>query len=185
MEDHIVQVGDPVLREKAKPVLKKDIGSRKLKAIIKRMNSLLDREDFGVAIAAPQIGESLRLFVIAGKAFKKPVEEGEEDTQKTPPNRVFINPKLLRLSKATKEMTEGCLSVRNQYGSVIRHEKASVEALDENGLPFTYHGSGLIGHIFQHEADHLEGILYIDKAVHLEEDEGFKKLGAKRKKGTK
>ena len=98
---------------------------------------------------------------------------------------MFINPKLVRLSKAMKEMTEGCLSVRNQYGSVMRHEKASVEAFDENGLPFTYHGSGLIGHIFQHEVDHLEGILYIDKAVSLEEDEGFKKLGAKRKKGTK
>ena len=185
MEDHIVQTGAAVLRQKAKPVLKKDIGSRKLSAVIKRMSALLKKEEFGVAIAAPQIGESIRLFVIAGKAFKRPSEEGEKDTQKTPQNRVFINPKLVRLSKATKEMTEGCLSVRDKYGSVVRHEKATVEAIDENGIPFTYHGAGLIGHIFQHEADHLEGILYTDKAVHLEDDEGFKKLGAKRKKSTK
>ncbi|HVV15396.1 MAG TPA: peptide deformylase [Candidatus Paceibacterota bacterium] len=184
MKDHIVQIGDPVLREVAKPVAKKDIGSRKLSGIIKRMTDLLNKEEFGVAIAAPQIGESLRIFVVSGRAFVPRAGEGEEERD-VPPAKVFINPKLTRLSRSKKEMSEGCLSVRDKYGSVIRHEKATVEALDEKGRPFIYHGSGLIGHIFQHETDHLDGILYIDKAVHLEDDEGFKKLGARRKKGAK
>ena len=71
-------------------------------------------------------------------------------------------------------MEEGCLSVRHKYGTVVRHEKATVKALDENGKPLTYHGTGLVAHIFQHECDHLDGVLYIDKAVELEEDEDLK-----------
>jgi peptide deformylase len=68
-------------------------------------------------------------------------------------------------------MSEGCLSVRGDYGMVMRHEKASVRALDERGKPFTLHGSGLLAQIFQHEVDHLEGVLFTDKAEHIEHDE--------------
>lgn len=194
MKDVVVQEGAKVLREKAKPVLKRDIGSAALNAVIKKMKDTLDTEEFGVAIAAPQIGESLRMFVIAGKAFETDEEtKGFEAEQEVPeeksgrpkggdprtfqkelpaaPDMVFINPQITRLSKKKSEMSEGCLSVRGKYGTVMRHEKATVEALDENGKPFVYHGSGLIGHIFQHEVDHLDGILYIDKAVKIEEDE--------------
>ncbi len=183
MQNHIVQIGDPVLRAVAKPVSTKDIGAPKLAAVIKKMKALLHKEEFGVAIAAPQIGESLRLFIIAGKVFA-PEGDKEGTFEETPPDKVFINPTLERLSRAKKEMTEGCLSVRNQYGSVVRHTKATVRALDEKGKPFIYHGSGLVGHIFQHEVDHLDGMLYVDKAVSIEQDEGFKKLKEKRKKGA-
>lgn len=174
-KDPIVQEGATVLREVAKSVAKKDIGSRKLNALLAKMSKTLAQEGYGVAIAAPQVGESLRIFVIAGKAFetdedrKAFEEQGEENT--TLYDRIFINPEIMRLSRKKKEMSEGCLSVRGKYGTVIRHEKATVKALDEYGKPFVYHGSGLIGHIFQHECDHLNGILYIDKAVQLEEDE--------------
>ena len=163
-KDPIVQEGAAVLREKAKPVLKKDLGSPKLRQLIAKMSRVLAHEDNGVALAAPQVGISLRLFVVAGKVFK------EEGAAETPDDKVFINPELMRLSRKKKEMSEGCLSVRGKYGSVIRHEKASVKALDENGKSFTYHGTGLLGHIFQHECDHLDGILYIDKAVSLRDD---------------
>lgn len=61
----------------------------------------------------------------------------------------------------------------------MRHEKASVKALDEKGRQFTYHGSELLGHIFQHEYDHLEGILYIDKAVRVEDDKNWDRMGEK------
>lgn len=182
MKDPILQVGAAVLREVAKPVAKKDIGSRKLKALIKKMSKTLAEEGYGVAIAAPQVGESLRLFVIAGKAFVSDEDRKgfvEQDPQETPPDRVFINPKLVRLSRKKIEMSEGCLSVRGKYGTVMRHEKATVEAQDEHGNSFVYHGSGLIGHIFQHECDHLDGVLYIDKAVKLEEDQDLK--GAREK----
>ncbi len=171
MKDPVVQDGDPVLRLKAKPVTAKEFGSRKLKSLIARMKKVLAAEEFGVAIAAPQVGESLRLFVIAGRAFKT---GDEEEGTPVPEDKVFINPALLRLSKATHEMSEGCLSVRNKYGTVIRHEKASVKAFDELGKAFTYQGTGLIAHIFQHECDHLDGTLYTDKAVKLEEDEEMK-----------
>ena len=60
--------------------------------------------------------------------------------------------------------------MRGKYGTVIRHAKATVKAFDEDGAPFVYHGSGLLAHIFQHETDHLDGILYIDKAETLRDD---------------
>lgn len=168
-KDPVVQVGDPVLRKVAKPVAKKDIPSRKIVGVIKRMKGSLAKEGFGVAIAAPQIGESLRIFVVAGKVF----DISEEKTDGSS-DRVFINPELIRVSKAKKEMSEGCLSVRNKYGAVLRHEKASVKTLNENGKPFIYHGSGLVAQIFQHEIDHLNGILYTDKAVAVVDDEEWK-----------
>ncbi len=186
MKDQIVQEGEPVLRGKAELVAKKDIGSAKIKKLIARMKKALAKEAFGVALAAPQIGEPLRIFVIAGKAFEPVIKADEKPLdgapkQSTLPDRVFINPELTRLSKKKSEMSEGCLSVRGKYGTVMRHEKASIKALDENGKAITYHGAGLIGHIFQHECDHLEGILYTDKAVRLEEDEDMQSARKKLK----
>lgn len=170
MKDPIVQEGDPVLRGKAKAVAKKDIGSAKITAIIARMKKALAKEAFGVAIAAPQIGEPLRIFVISGKVFAPVLKDGEK-APPPPPDRVFINPEITRLSRKKAEMSEGCLSVRGKYGTVMRHEKASIKALDERGKTVTYHGAELVGHIFQHECDHLDGILYTDKAIQMEEDE--------------
>ena len=178
MKDPIVQAGAPVLKAVAAPVPKKDITSRKIKAVIAKMKKALAKEDFGVAIAAPQIGVPLRIFVVGGRAFMPELAEGEEKGP-TPADRVFINPEITRLSKKKREMSEGCLSVRGKYGTVLRHEKASIKALDERGTPITYHGAGLIGHIFQHECDHLDGILYTDKAIRLEEDEDMR--GARQK----
>lgn len=131
------------------------------------MKKALAGEEFGVAIAAPQIGESVRIFVVSGRAMLP--EDAPEDTLR-PEDITFINPEIVRLSRTKKEMSEGCLSVRGKYGTVVRHEKASVKALDESGKPFTYNGTGLVAHIFQHEYDHLDGILYIDKAKKLTSD---------------
>lgn len=175
MKDPIVQIGSPVLRHSAKPVAKADFGSRSLRALVAKMQKSLSKERFGVAIAAPQVGASVRLFVVAGRAFDEEagIEPGADEPTKAKsktPDKVFINPTLLRVSRKKKEMSEGCLSVRGKYGTVLRHEKASVKAFDESGKPFIYHGSGLLAHIFQHEIDHLDGILYIDKATKLTDD---------------
>ncbi|MGC9602221.1 MAG: peptide deformylase [Minisyncoccia bacterium] len=188
MKDPIVQAGALILRQKAKPVAKKDVTSPAIKKIIARMKKALSKEDFGVAIAAPQIGESLRMFVISGRVFEeKELSEERSDLSAhppqssalyrrsrpghfSPPDLVFINPELTRLSRKQKEKSEGCLSVRGKYGTVMRHEKATVKALNETGKPFIYHASGLLAHIFQHECDHLEGILYTDKAIKLTDD---------------
>ncbi|MBC7836618.1 peptide deformylase [Acetobacteraceae bacterium] len=165
MKKNIVQDGDPVLRAVAKPVAKKDIGTRKLASVISHMKDLLKKEQHGVAIAAPQIGESLRMFLISSRAFDWDADAGE----KAPSDMVLINPELVRVSRKKREMAEGCLSVREVYGTVLRHERASIKAQDEKGKPFIYHGSELIAHIFQHEMDHLDGILYTDKAIKLED----------------
>lgn len=178
-KDPIVQEGHAVLRERALPVLKKDFGSLKLKNLIQKMSRVLAKEQFGVAIAAPQVGESLRLFVVSGRVFDA------EDTDVKTPDMVFINPEITRLSRKKREMSEGCLSVRGKYGTVMRHERASVKAYDENGRSFSYHGTGLIAHIFQHECDHLDGILYIDKAEKLRDESERDELREKHPAGKK
>ncbi len=184
MKDAIVQVGDPVLRAKAKPVAKADLGSPALSKLLKTMSTTLAKEGFGVAIAAPQVGESLRIFVVSGKVFEEPESDetearGEarpsghealESPSHPSPDLVFINPEITKLSRKKREMSEGCLSVRGKYGTVMRSEKCSVRAWDESGNVFTYNASGLLAQIFQHECDHLDGTLYIDKAVKLEDD---------------
>jgi len=179
MKDPILQEGERVLRQKARPIAKKDIGSRHLKGIISRMRAALKKEKFGVAIAAPQLGEPLRIFVVAGKALasqESSLRRDEHDpnssakTPATPSDKVFINPEIIRLSRKKKEMTEGCLSVRKKYGTVLRHEKATVRAQDEMGNSFIYHGTGLLAQIFQHECDHLDGVLYVDKAKEIHDE---------------
>lgn len=121
------------------------------------MSEALARESDGAALAAPQIGESLRIFIISGKLFQT---QGET----TPPaDLVFINPKITKQSQKKQKIEEGCLSVRWLYGPVSRAEKATIEAYDETGKKFTRSGSGLMAQIFQHEIDHLDGVLFIDK----------------------
>ena len=165
----IIQNGNPALRHISKPVLIKDIGSTKLKKIIHDMKEALHREDDGVAIAAPQIAVSLRIFIVAGKVFEEDFVRGKNFKGPQGKDLVFINPKFLKISKDKKLLQEGCLSVRPLYGKVRRATRATVEALDENGEKFTVSGSGLLAHIFQHETDHLDGILFIDKAKDLHE----------------
>ena len=80
---------------------------------------------------------------------------------------MYINPELLKISRAKSPKHEGCLSIRGKWGTVPRAEKATVRAYDEHGTLFTRGASGFLAHIFQHELDHLEGILYTDKATHV------------------
>jgi peptide deformylase len=176
-ESVIVQDGEPVLRAHAKPVPKEDFGTKKLHAILVEMTKALGREADGVAIAAPQIGVSLRIFIVAKNAFTIPdnhkrntKKETTEVPKKVAPshNMVAINPEIIKLSKKKKKVPEGCLSVRWLYGNTLRHEKALLRAYDEHGKLFTYGGSGLIAQIFQHETDHLNGVLFIDHATDIE-----------------
>jgi peptide deformylase len=166
----ILQKDSAVLRKVAREVPHKDIGSRKISEVIERMKRAVHAEDDGVAIAAPQIGESLRIFVVAGRALaimdkKKDPEVVESDYE----DLVFINPEITKLSKKKKKMEEGCLSVRWLYGKVERSERASIKAYDETGKKVERGATGLLAQIFQHEMDHLNGILFIDKATELED----------------
>lgn len=182
----IAQKEDPVLREIALPVNPKDFGSPRLKKILEDMATALEKEEDGVAIAAPQIGVPLRIFVVSHRAFEyEDEEEGHEDELENlhsdyvslakPPlkkkqmrsDMVFINPVITKLSRKKKWVPEGCLSVRWLYGEVERRDKATVRAYNQNGNVFTWGGSGLLAQIFQHETDHLNGALFIDTARNL------------------
>ena len=170
----IVQTGDKALRKLAKEVPLSSITKPKIQKVIFEMSEALDSQFDGVAIAAPQIGESLRIFVVSHKVFDEDFINGTYDhikeypTKKKQSNMVFINPVFLKISKDKKLMTEGCLSVRPLYGKVRRATRAVVEAYNEKGEKFTMEGTGLLAHIFQHEIDHLEGILFTDKAKDIE-----------------
>lgn len=159
---NILQKNSPQLRQISKPVLVSDIGSKKVNEAIKKMSLVLESEIDGVALAAPQIGIPWRIFIISHKVF-------EEEENQVGQDLVFINPVITKLSRKKNILDEGCLSVRPIYGKVKRSAKATVEALDQNSKHFSWSASGLIAQIFQHEIDHLDGILFIDKATDLRE----------------
>lgn len=170
----IVQTGEAVLRQIATEVPEKEIKSSKIGEILGRMKKALDSQEDGVAIAAPQIGVSLRIFVVSERAFEVPKDAGErretkKDNTKKYGHLVFINPVITKISKDRKLLEEGCLSVRYKYGKIERAAKTTVEARDENGKKFTRGASGLLAQIFQHETDHLDGVLFIDKAVDVKD----------------
>jgi peptide deformylase len=162
------------LRKKAADIAIVDIESKKISGLIEEMKKLIAKEEYGVALAAPQVGESLRLFIVSGRALaqgSRPAESKQKKDVPALPDQVYINPELLKLSKKRVEKHEGCLSIRGKWGEVPRAEKASVRAYDEHGVRFTRGASGFLAHIFQHEMDHLEGILYIDKATHVYDEQ--------------
>ncbi|MEK9131858.1 MAG: peptide deformylase [Patescibacteria group bacterium] len=164
----IIDRKDPILRQTAAEIPLEKIGSKEVLKIIAEMKSELSKQSDGVAIAAPQIGHSVRIFVISGRTLdmleKEDGDKDFKDTTKTP-DKVFINPKIIKASRKKMPMEEGCLSVRYLYGKVKRSEKATIEAYNETGKKFVLSGTGLLAQIFQHETDHLNGILFIDTAT--------------------
>ncbi len=174
----IVQEGTPVLRGKAEDVPVADIQSEHIQTLISEMKALLEKEAYGVALAAPQVGEPIRLFIVAGAWLAKDARGKKDPNDEPDPSRrgeaeadqVYINPILLKISRNKKGKHEGCLSIRGKWGIVPRAEKAMVRAYDEKGQEFTRGASGFLAHIFQHELDHLDGILYVDKAKELYDD---------------
>lgn len=165
MSVEIVQKDHKVLRQKAETVPIGDITSVKIQKIIKNMKEAMHSQPDAVAIAAPQINIPLRIFAVTGKVFMK-LKNGEKiENVKIPEDQVFINPEIIKLSKTTDFMEEGCLSVRYLYGRVKRSTKASIEAYNDKGEKITRGASGLLAQIFQHETEHLDGKLFIDKAI--------------------
>lgn len=167
MNKKIAQKQDPVLRSIAKEVLIKDIKTPKIEKLLRNMSKALATQKDGVAIAAPQIGASLRIFIVSGKLFDAKKNEQTDVDNLDYPDIVFINPKITRISKDDSNEEEGCLSVHGKYGIVKRANKTTVRAYNEKGKVFERGGSGLLARIFQHEIDHLNGILFIDKAENV------------------
>ena len=114
----------------------------------------------GVGLAAPQVGESVRLIV---------VEYGEEDDDEKKPPKLYImaNPEITRTSTEMVTSTEGCLSIPGILGEVERFEAVTVKGLNRHGRPMTVKAKGWLARIFQHEIDHLDGVLFVDRAQKL------------------
>ena len=168
-----------VLRQAAKEIPVDKINSPKMQELILQMKETLKNTDDGVGLAAPQVGESLRIFLVSEEAEyvnnKKHksdanIQTHTNDTNGTNKNNkkdwkyyVYINPLVKKLSKSKIEYPEGCLSVPGQFGFVKRSEKITVEAYDEAGKKFIRGASKFYARVIQHELDHLNGVLFIDK----------------------
>ena len=168
------------LRSASKEIPQDELTGSRLKKLIAEMKTLLAKEDFGVALAAVQVGDPVRLFIVSGRALARGARNAEDEPHsgvdsrtsilEAIPDQVYINPRLLKLSRGKTLKHEGCLSVRGKWGEVPRAEKATLRYTDEDGREHQRGASGFLAHIFQHEMDHLEGILYTDKAVELYDD---------------
>lgn len=157
----IVTFPDPFLRLKSKPVKKFD---KELQTLIDDMFETMYNEP-GVGLAAPQIGESIRLVVID---YTEETED-EEAPKPKPKRYILVNPEIFEKSDEMVEGIEGCLSVPGLIGKVDRHEKITVKALTRHGKPQKVMAEGWMARIIQHEMDHLDGILYIDRASEIYE----------------
>jgi peptide deformylase len=156
----ILEYPDPKLREKARPVAQVDDEIRKL---VEDMAETMYAAP-GVGLAAPQVGESVRVFVI------DTAEEGEPSTF-----RAFINPEIVE-THGTQAWKEGCLSFPGVAESIKRAERVRVKALGADGQPFELETGGLLAVAIQHENDHLNGVLMIDKVGPLQRRRIGKKL---------
>ena len=156
----IVHVPDEVLRRKAPAVTKFD---KKLQSLIDDMVETM-RAEPGVGLAAPQVDVSERVIVVE---YYEDEEKAEED--ETVPKRLYavVNPEITRKSTETELGNEGCLSVPGFNGEVERHLAITVKGQNRHGPPLTLKLKDWTARIFQHEIDHLNGVLFTDRATRI------------------
>ena len=165
VQNAIVQAGDPALRQRARPLSVPEIRSKEIRRLIEQMRETMQGAP-GVGLAAPQMGLSLQLAVIEDREeYHKDVsaEQLAERERRAVPFHVLINPKITEMSEAQVEFFEGCLSLGGFLALVSRAHRVRVECLDERGKPKVIAASGWYARILQHEIDHLQGTLYIDR----------------------
>ena len=165
MKLQIVQAGDPVLRHQSRPLTKEEVASPSIQQLIELMRDTM-REAPGVGLAAPQIGLPIQLAVIEDRAEYidgLSADELVERQRLEIPFHVIINPKLSFTGDSTAEFFEGCLSVEGFSAIVNRALNVHVECLNERGEETTIDAHGWYARILQHEIDHLNGSLYIDR----------------------
>jgi peptide deformylase len=153
----IARMGNPVLRKKARPLRPDEIGSPALQQLIADMIETMADAN-GIGLAAPQIHESLQLAIIG-------FDEGSAryPGMGNQPLEVFINPRITVLDPALQEYWEGCLSIPEIRARVARPRKIQVDWLDVHGNAKTRVAEGFLATVFQHELDHLEGVLFLDR----------------------
>lgn len=140
----VVKLGQDILREKSEPIPEV---TDEIRTLAEDMFETMIATE-GVGLAGPQIGKNIRIFVAIA----------DDDVR-----RVFINPQIIKTSEELSDYDEGCLSIPQVYETIKRPAKVTVQAINEHGKPFTLEADGLLARIIQHEYDHLEGILFIDR----------------------
>lgn len=153
----VSRMGHPVLRKKTRAVTPAEITTPSMQRLVDDMTQTMI-EYHGVGLAAPQVHEDLRLFVsvlISGK---------DEDEETDPPKTLALfNPEITPIGRAVEEDWEGCLSIPDLRGLVPRAHDIRVRAFDREGKKVELQASGYMARIIQHETDHLEGILFLDR----------------------
>lgn len=146
------------LRQKTKPVDLSALTKTELRALINDMRTAMRKAE-GIGLSANQIGLSSRFFV------------AEVLDSKKGSNKFYavFNPEIVKQGGELVELEEGCLSVPGKYGRVPRYERVTLSGTDQNGRALKIKAWGLLAHVFQHEVDHLNGILFLDKAKSVEE----------------
>lgn len=158
----IVKYPAPVLRQKARPV---DAVTENVRAVADRMLELM-RQAQGIGLAAPQVGLNWRLFVVdIASTEDHPLDVDSPEATDGP--QVYINPVLSNPVGPPSPMEEGCLSLPEIRGDVLRPPVITIRALDASGRPFTQTAGGLLARCWQHEMDHLDGVLILDRMTQM------------------
>lgn len=158
----IVTLPEPVLRRKARPISKFD---NNLQTLIDDMIDTM-REAPGVGLAAPQVGISESLIVV--EYAEPPEGEDEDETKEVKPKLyVMINPEIVKTSEEKVIGVEGCLSIPGLVGEVERFEMVQLKGLNRRGQPMKIKAKGWLARIFQHEVDHVNGVVFPDRAIRV------------------
>jgi len=140
----------PVLREKSRELKSEELQKEEIKQLVLDMEKTMIEKD-GIGLAAPQVGHNIRVVVIN-------TDDG---------SIVLVNPRILRKSFRQEIMEEGCLSLPEIFGLVKRPQKVRVIAFDKTGKKMKFKASGMFARVIQHEVDHLDGVLFIDKVKEI------------------
>ena len=155
----VARIGHPAVRAEARPVPVGKITSAEIQRLIDDMAETMHEYD-GVGLAAPQVHVGLRLAVIE-------VKESDERAQAAVPFTVLVNPVVTPLGEAKLVGFEGCLSIPDLRGQVRRHESVRLEAFDRKGRPYVVEAKGFFARVIQHECDHLDGRVYLDRMTDM------------------
>ncbi len=160
----IIKLPTPSLRVRSKEIDRDTLKSPKIQQLIQDMIPTMYGDD-GIGLAAPQVAQNIRICVIGKEAVhmdNRPTGKGKKSSATK--DLVLVNPVFERLSKKTAWDTEGCLSVPKKYGKVKRFTEIEVTAWDEHGNDLKFVAKKFFARVIQHEVDHLDGILFIDRA---------------------
>jgi peptide deformylase len=157
----IVTLPDPILRRKARPVSAFD---KNLQTLVDDMIETM-RQAPGVGLAAPQVGIGERVIVV--EYAEPPEEEDEEQEEVKPRLYVMVNPEIVKASEETVLGVEGCLSIPGLVGEVERYSTIHIKGLNRRGQPMKVKAEGWLARIFQHEIDHVNGVVFPDRATRV------------------